>query len=271
MKNMHRRSFLKLSAAAAAAPLFSIGGNAAKPVTDRKIRLGLIGCGGRMGLSTRYGILNGFCDDCEIVCMAEPDPSRWDKIRAVVKAHQPATDVSKIATFYDYREMLAKLGGSLDAVAIATPNHHHAPAALRAMRLGLHVYVEKPMALTVAEVKLMRAAARKYDVIGQVGNHGHSEEGMRRLVEYIRAGAIGQVREVWSFDDRLNAMLERPPKATPPAGMDWDAWCGPAPVCAARLARLDRLRQRVDRQHGHAHHRPRVLGARARHGPSRER
>ena len=184
-----------------------------------------------MGLSTRYGILNGFCDDCEIVCMAEPDPSRWDKIRAVVKAHQPATDVSKIATFYDYREMLEKLGGSLDAVAIATPNHHHAPAALLAMREGLHVYVEKPMALTVSEVKLMRAAAKKYGVIGQVGNHGHSEEGMRRLVEYIRAGAIGQVREVWSFDDRLNAMLERPPKAMPPAGMDWDAWCGPAPVC----------------------------------------
>ena len=233
---MQRRSFLKFSAAAAAAPLFTIGGTAATGgsrscATDRKIRLGLIGCGGRMGLSTRYGILNGFCDDCEIVCMAEPDPSRWDKIRAVVKAHQPATDVSKIVTFYDYREMLEKFGGSLDAVAIATPNHHHAPAALRAMRLGLHVYVEKPMALTVAEVKLMRAAARKYGVIGQVGNHGHSEEGMRRLVEYIRAGAIGQVREVWSFDDRLNAMLARPPKAEPPAGMDWDAWCGPAPVC----------------------------------------
>jgi len=122
MENMHRRSFLKLSAGAAALPLFSIGGPAAKAVTDRKIRLGLIGCGGRMGLSTRYGILNGFCDDCEIVCMAEPDPSRWDKIRAVVKAHQPATDVSKIATFYDYREMLEKLGGSLDAVAIATPS-----------------------------------------------------------------------------------------------------------------------------------------------------
>ena len=104
MKNMHRRSFLKLSAAAAAVPIFSIGGTAATGgsrscATDRKIRLGLIGCGGRMGLSTRYGILNGFCDDCEIVCMAEPDPSRWDKIRAVVKAHQPATDVSKIATF----------------------------------------------------------------------------------------------------------------------------------------------------------------------------
>ena len=189
---MKRRTFLGL----AAVPLFNIGNAALAGAVSagRKIRLGLIGCGGRMGLSTRYGILNGFCDDCEIVCMAEPDPTRWDKIRAVVKAHQPATDVSKIATFYDYREMLEKLGGSLDAVAIATPNHHHASAALLAMRKGLHVYVEKPMALTVAEVKLMRAAARKYGVIGQVGNHGHSEEGMRRLVEYIRAGAIGQVR-----------------------------------------------------------------------------
>ena len=236
MKNMHRRSFLKLSAAAAAAPLFSIGGNAAKPVTDRKIRLGLIGCGGRMGLSTRYGILNGFCDDCEIVCMAEPDPSRWDKIRAVVKAHQPATDVSKIATFYDYREMLAKLGGSLDAVAIATPNHHHAPAALRAMRLGLHVYVEKPMALTVAEVKLMRAAARKYGVIGQVGNHGHSEEGMRRLGHAPSRGVHPRGR------DRAGARgveLRRPPQRDVGASPEGDA--------ARRhgLGRLVRPRARV--------------------------
>ena len=163
--------------------------------------------------------------------MAEPDPSHWDKVRAVVKAHQPQTDTSKIRAYYDYREMIEKEAKNLDAVAIATPNHHHAPAALLAMAKGLHVYVEKPMALTVEEVRLMHAMQKKMGVVGQVGNHGHSEEGMRRLVEYIRAGTIGQVREVWSYDDRLNAMLYRPPKAEPPKGMDWDSWCGPAPVC----------------------------------------
>ena len=228
---MQRRSFLKLAAGVATLPLFSIGGTATRAVKDRKIRLGLIGCGGRMGLGTGYGILNNFCDDCEIVCFAEPDPRRWKPVRAVVKAHQPQTDVEKIAGFYDYHEMLDKFGDKLDAVAIATPNHHHACAALLAMAKGLHVYVEKPMALTIDEVQRMRAAAKKYNVIGQVGNHGHSEEGMRVLVEHIRAGTIGQVREVWSFDDRLNAMLAKPPSAEPPKGMDWNAWCGPAPVC----------------------------------------
>ena len=229
---MKRRAFLKLAAGTAALPLFSIGAAANGPGGARKIRLGLIGCGGRMGLSTGYGILNSMCGpDEEIVCLAEPDPSHWDKVRAVVKAHQPQTDTSKIRAYYDYREMLEKEAKNLDAVAIATPNHHHAPAALRAMAKGLHVYVEKPMALTVEEVRLMHAMQKRTGIVAQVGNHGHSEEGMRRLVEYIRAGTIGQVREVWSFDDRLNAMLYRPPKAEPPKGMDWDSWCGPAPVC----------------------------------------
>ena len=77
----------------------------------------------------------------------------------------------------------------------------------------------------------MHAMQKRTGIVAQVGNHGHSEEGMRRLVEYIRAGTIGQVREVWSYDDRLNAMLYRPPKAELPKGMDWDSWCGPAPVC----------------------------------------
>ena len=116
---MQRRSFLKLAAGVATLPLFSIGGTATRAVKDRKIRLGLIGCGGRMGLGTGYGILNNFCDDCEIVCFAEPDPRRWKPVRAVVKAHQPQTDVEKIAGFYDYHEMLDKFGDKLDAVAIA--------------------------------------------------------------------------------------------------------------------------------------------------------
>ena len=143
---MKRRAFIRLAAGASALPLFNIGcvgfgqGRARQIASGAKIRLGLIGCGGRMGLSTRYGILNGMCEE-EIVCIAEPDPSRWDKVRAVVKAHQPQTDVSKIRAYRDYHEMLEKEGARLDAVAIATPNHHHATSAILAMSMGLHVYV----------------------------------------------------------------------------------------------------------------------------------
>lgn len=221
---MRRRNFLKATVAGAALPLFSIGGSVA---TGKRIRLGAIGCGGRM-----IGLLHSMCGaDGEIVCMAEPDPRLWERVRAVAKKHHPAVDTSKIRAFYDYREMLEKMGGEIDAVVIATPNHHHALAAILAMRKGLHVYVEKPMALTIEEINLMHQVQRQTGVVTQVGNHGHSDEGMRRLVEYIQSGELGQVREVWAFNDRLNSMMYRPPKAEPPKGMDWDSWCGPAPVC----------------------------------------
>ncbi len=225
---MQRRSFIKLAAGAATMPMFSIG--ATKTLGEKKIRLGLIGCGLRLAYSKYYGILNNMCgENEEIVAIADPDPARRAKALELVKHHKPNCDVSKIKEFFDYHEMLDKTANELDAVVIVTTNHHHGIASLLAMSKGLHVYVEKPMALTIEEVKLMHAAAKKYGVVTQVGNHGHSEEGMRRLVEYIQAGAIGQVREVWSYCDRLNAMMIRPPKAQPPKGMDWNAWCGPSP------------------------------------------
>lgn len=233
---MKRRQFLNACLMAGSASVFNIGcagfgrGRARQIADGAKIRLGLIGCGGRMCASMTYGILNNLCTE-EIVCLCDPDPSRRNAAKRIVKARQPQADVSKIATYCDYREMLEKEGGRIDAVVISTPNHHHAPAALLAMSMGLHVYVEKPMALTIEEVRLMHAAAKRYGVATQVGNHGHSQEGMRRLVEYVTAGQIGQIRDVYCFDDRLNAMPYRPPAAPPPAGVDWDAWCGPAPVC----------------------------------------
>ena len=236
MQAVKRRDFVKVGVLAGAFPLFNIGcagfgrGRARQIAEGAKIRLGLIGCGGRMGLNVNYGVLNNLCGE-EIVCLCDPDPSRWEKTRAVVKAHQPQVDVAKIAAYYDYHDMLEKEGARLDAVVIATPNHHHAVATLLAMSMGLHVYVEKPMALTIEEVRLMQAAADRYGVVTQVGNQGHSEEGMRRLVEYVAAGQIGQIHDVYCYDDRLNAMRYRPPSAPPPKGMDWNSWCGPAPLC----------------------------------------
>ena len=244
---MKRRTFLNLSAAAVL-PLFHIGcagfGRSRPKVIAEgaKIRIALIGCGGRMGSVGKriYGILHTPCRlGEEIVAIVDPDPRRWVVTKTAIKYWQPQTDVEKIPCFRDYREFFAQGACGADAVMIATPNHHHALPAVMAMRMGLHVYVEKPMALTVEEVGIMHAVARETGVATQVGNHGHSEEGMRRLVEYIRAGTIGQVREVWSYDDRLNAMLVRPPKAEPPKGMDWDAWCGPSPVCDYYAANED--------------------------------
>ncbi len=231
--NMKRRTFLKM---ASALPLFNIGcagfghSRAHKIAHGAKIRLALIGCGSRMGHSVRYGILNEFHDE-EIVCICDPDPANRKKVLNTIFARNPSIDVSKIRQYFDYRQMFEKEAGSLDAAVIATPNHHHALAAVLAMNKGLHVYVEKPMALTVEEVVMMERAQRASGAVLQVGNQGHSSEGMRRFVEFVKAGVFGQIREVWCYCDRINAMSYRPPAAPPPSGMDWDLWCGPAKIC----------------------------------------
>lgn len=233
---MKRRLFINSCLMAGAASVFNIGcagfgRSRSRQIADgAKVRLGLIGCGNRMCGSMNYGLVNNLCGE-EIVCICDPDPARWNYARRIVKQRQSPDAAEKITAYYDYREMLAKEGDRIDAVVISTPNHHHAPAAIMAMRMGLHVYVEKPMALTVEEVRLMHDEAKRSGVVTQVGNHGHSNEGMRRLVEYVAAGQIGQIRDVYCFDDRVNAMLYRPPAAPPPRGMDWDLWCGPAQLC----------------------------------------
>ena len=224
---MKRRDFLHLAAGAA---LFNIGTLRAAPLAKRiaqgaKIRVALIGCGGRM-----QTILEPLMSE-DVVALADPDPQMIARTKAKMARMPNAGDISKVRVFADYRELYAKMGDEIDAVVIATPNHHHALAAVLAMRRGIHVFVEKPMASTVAEAQLMGRLAKETGVVTQVGNFGHSTKAMRICVDAIKKGVIGEVRDVWCYDDRLNSMLERPPAAPPPKGMDWDSWCGPAPVC----------------------------------------
>ena len=91
--------------------------------------------------------------------------------------------------------MFDKIHKDIDAVFIAAPDHHHAVASLIAMKLGKHVYCEKPMAHSIGEVRLMMKTARKCKVMTQLGNQGHSGESIRLLCEYVWAGAIGNVTE----------------------------------------------------------------------------
>src|SRR2546425_8066294 len=98
--------------------------------------------------------------------------------------------------FKDYRVMLDKLGKEIDAVVIGTPDHTHAVIAMEAMRRGKHVYCEKPLAHSVDEVRKLMAAAHQHKVVTQLGNQGHSSNTIRRLCEWVWAGAIGQVHTV---------------------------------------------------------------------------
>jgi predicted dehydrogenase len=163
-------------------------------------------------------------DSENIVALCDVD---WEKAGGVFKRYPDAKQ------YRDYREMLEKEKG-IDAVMIATPDHHHAPAAIMAMKLGKHVYVEKPMAHTIYEARLMTKVARKMKVVTQMGNNGHGGEGLRLTYEYIHDGAIGPIREVHVWSDRPKGWwpqgIDRPTDKPPvPKNLDWNLWLGPAP------------------------------------------
>ena len=129
--------------------------------------------------------------------------------------------------------MLDEMGNQIDAVVIATPDHTHAVIAMECMRRGKHVYVQKPLTKTVYEARMLTEAARKYKVVTQMGNQGHSGDGIRNICEWIWDGAIGQVREAHAWTNRpvWPQGMNRPTETMPvPETLDWDLWIGPAPM-----------------------------------------
>ncbi len=140
----------------------------------------------------------------------------------------------KAKRYRDYREMLAKDGGSIDAVAVSTPDHTHAVIAMAALKAGKHVFCQKPLARTLWEVReLERESARRPRQATQMGNQGHSGEGTRQIREWVEAGAIGAVREIhyWTNRPIWPQGIDRPTEMHHvPATLAWDLWLGPAPV-----------------------------------------
>jgi hypothetical protein len=157
--------------------------------------------------------------------------------------HEYAAPVFKryprASVYTDYRKMLDKQR-DIDAVVIATPDHTHAVISMAAMRLGKHVYCQKPLTHDVHESRMLAKAAKEEGVVTQMGIQGHSAEGGRLICEWIADGAIGEVTEVdawcslsyypWGHAS-WSSRWSRRPKETPPvsATLDWDLWLGPAP------------------------------------------
>jgi predicted dehydrogenase len=221
MKNrtISRRGFLRRSAAlAAGAPLLGAPAVLSAHARGDKLGVAVIGCGGQGGGNP------GLAAKDRLVALVDVDDKRLGE--AVKKLGDAARDYK---TYFDYRKMFDDCHKQIDAVLIATPDHHHAPAAIRAIQLGKHVFVEKPMTWCVTEARKLTESARKYKVATQMGNQGHSGEGYRRLCEYIWAGAIGDVTETHSLMSRnFGGGGGRPPKQDVPEGLHWDEWLGPA-------------------------------------------
>jgi hypothetical protein len=191
-----------------------------------KLNCAVIGCGGR-GLSAHIDwIVNESKDN--LVAIVDPDEKRQAEVKRWLKTK--GQDETKVQAFADYRVMFDKMGSQLDAVFIAAPNHHHAPAAMLAMEANKGVYCEKPLCHDIAEARKLREMAKRSKAPTQMGNQGHCMDGYRLLCEYIWAGVIGNVTETHSWTDRANGGVgPRPPYEPTPAGLHWDAWIGPAP------------------------------------------
>ncbi len=215
---LDRRAFLAGSAALAGAHLLGAPAVLSARAPSEKLGIAVIGCGnqggGNPGIAARE----------RLVALVDIDDRFLDKaIKGV------AAKVKEPRVFHDYRKMFDACHKEIDAVLIATPDHHHAPAAIRAIQLGKHVFVEKPMAWSLDEVRKLTEAARKHKVATQMGNQGHSGEGYRLLCEYIWAGAIGKVTETHSLMQRNFGGTGGRPRGKPvPKGVHWDEWLGPA-------------------------------------------
>ncbi len=220
---MTRRTLLRRTVVAAGASL----GEAAFPVPallasaspNSKLATVVIGSGGRGEASLMAA--------AEEILVAIADV---DDARLAVAAKKVSPLGARPKSFCDYRRMFDAMHKDIDAVFIATPDHHHAPASMAAMQLGKHVFCEKPLCHDIHQARTLAAAALRYKVVTQMGNQGHCAEGYRRLCEYLWAGAIGDVVETYSWNGFVNGGAGgRPPPCPAPPSLHWDEWLGPAP------------------------------------------
>jgi len=221
-----RREFMGGAVVSTAAfmvlPSHILGLNGATPPSE-KLNIAGIGIGGQGGHDL------GEMESENIVALCDVD---WAYASGRFNRYPKATKHK------DYRKMLEEQK-DIDAVVVGTPDHHHAFASMAAIRLGKHVYCEKPLTHSVWEARQLATAAREKKVATQMGNQGQASEETRRLIEYVAAGAVGKVHEAHIWTDRPSNGLFAEywpqgvtrPKDTPsvPDTLSWDLWLGPAP------------------------------------------
>jgi predicted dehydrogenase len=221
-----RRGFLKkglaIGGTAAAAGLCRAPYVLAEPAPGAKLGVAVVGAGGMGGYSVGCALSE------RLVALVDVDENTIAHVMKEVESK--AKDAPKPKVFYDYRKMLDECHKDLDAVLVATPDHNHAPACIRAIKLGKAAFSQKPLAHNIAECYALAKAAKEHKVCTQMGNQGHCGEGIRRVCEYIWGGAIGNVLEAHAILGRnFGGSGGRPASKPVPQGLHWDEWIGPAP------------------------------------------
>ena len=215
-----RRAALKGAASAAFSfhfiPRTVLGGPGHTAASDR-LNVAGIGVGGK-GHSDVVGMSSE-----NIVALCDADERR---------AAGTLKRFPKAKRFSDYRVMFDKMAAQIDVVTVSTPDHHHAPASMLALKHGKHVFCQKPLTHSIYEARRLAEVAREKKVATIMGIQGHCSEHTRQVCEMIWAGWIGDVKEIHYWTDRpiWPQGLDRPKDTPPaPAGLDWDVWLGPAP------------------------------------------
>ena len=184
-----------------------------------KLRVAVIGVGG-MG---HYAVSTGLTEHIAAVCDVD-DAMMAKGLKQIAETQKRAPKV-----FTDYRKLLESCAGEIDVALISTPDHQHAPAAMRAIDIGKAVFCQKPLAHNIYECYRLAEAARAKGVVTQMGNQGHCGEPVRRACEILWSGAIGNVKETYTVLGRNFGGVGGRRKAKPvPAGVHWDEWIGPA-------------------------------------------
>jgi hypothetical protein len=215
-----RRQFLQRSilATAGAATFNVLAQSTSNSGSGGKLRIACVGVGGKGGSDVRL------CSREEIVALCDVDEKRSAEARKLLP---------NVKFYSDWRELLEKEAKNIDAVTVSTPDHLHAAVASHAMKLGKHVYCQKPLTQTVYEARYLRQLAKEHGVITQMGNQGSSEDGLRRAVEVVHSGLIGPVKQihVWTNRPVWPQGIVRPAGEDPiPPTLKWDLWLGPAPL-----------------------------------------
>jgi len=230
MKNkvISRRDFMGRTATAAAGlmivPRHVLGGRGYTAPSDT-VNIGCIGVGGKGSSDIRS------CSTENIVALCDVDDTQMARfLKSDRNTPEQKAMYDKAAKYQDFRVMLKK-EKDIDAVTVSTPDHCHAVAAMMAMKMGKHMFVQKPLTHTIKEARALAETAKKMGVVTQMGNQGHAGEGGRLINEWIWDGAIGEVREVHCWTNRpiwpqgIDAPQEIP---SVPSTLNWDVWLGPA-------------------------------------------
>lgn len=215
---LSRRNFIKTTSLAAGAVAFGMPALVRGANLNSKLNIACIGIMGKGQSDTNL------CTGENIVALCDVDAARCAE---QIKRYPNAK------FFQDYRQLFEQMGSGIDAVTVSTPDHNHAVIASLAMEQGKHIYCQKPLTQTVYEARYLSKLASRKNLVTQMGNQGSAADGLRRAVECIQQGIIGQVTavHVWSNRPIWPQGMNRPEGQDPiPASLDWDIWIGPAPM-----------------------------------------